>query len=51
MEIFQLLVDSKHGVAALATVSLAVTILISSLGALAYKARAGGFNSDPAKGG
>jgi hypothetical protein len=38
MEVLQLLLASKDGFAALATVSLAITMLISTLGALAYKA-------------
>jgi hypothetical protein len=42
MEILQLLLASKVGFAALATVSLAITMLISTLGALAYKANKAG---------
>ena len=42
MEILQLLLASKDSFAALATVSLAITMLISTLGALAYKANQSG---------
>lgn len=42
MEVFQLLLASKSGLAALASVSLAITMLISTLGLLAYKANQSG---------
>jgi len=42
MEVFQLLLASKDGLAALASVSLAVTMLVSTLGTLAYKAKQSG---------
>lgn len=38
MEVVDLLLASKHGIAALATVTLAIAILASFLGGLAYKA-------------
>jgi len=42
MEVLQLLLGSKDGLAALSSVSLAITMLISTLGALAYKANQSG---------
>jgi hypothetical protein len=37
MEVFALLVASKYGIAALGTVSVAICMLASSFGLLAYK--------------
>jgi len=42
MEVFELLLASKYGFAALASVTLAVTMLASTLGTLAYKAKQSG---------
>lgn len=42
MEVFQLLLASKDGLIALASVSLALTMLVSTLGAVAYKAKRSG---------
>ncbi len=42
MELFELLMTSKDGFAALASVGLAITMLASTLGALAYKANQSG---------
>lgn len=39
MEVIQLLTASKDGLTALASVTLAITMLVASLGALAYKAQ------------
>lgn len=39
MEVFELLLASKYGFAALASVALAITMLASTLGTLAYKAK------------
>jgi len=38
MEVVTLLFDSKYGLAALASVTLAITLLVGSLGVLAHKA-------------
>jgi len=42
MEVFELLLASNSGLAALASVGLAVTMLASTLGGLAYKANKSG---------
>lgn len=42
MEVFQLLLASRDGFAALASVTLAVTMLATTLGTLAYKAKQSG---------
>lgn len=42
MEIFELLLASKDGLAALASVGLAITMLASTLGTLIYKATQSG---------
>ena len=42
MELSELLLESKYGFAALASVALAITMLASTLGGLAYKARQSG---------
>ena len=46
MEIFELLLASKYGFAALASVTLAITMLTSTLGTLAYKAKRSGASTD-----
>lgn len=45
MEMFELLLTSKYGFAALASVTLAITMLVSTLGTLAYKVRQSGGQS------
>lgn len=42
MEVFQLLLASKDGLIALASVSLAFTMLVSTLGVVTYKAKRSG---------